>query len=79
MTKLPQYTFDEGFYIWFNADSKEEYYSTPLYMYKTNFDDDLDNHKRKIECTTKDASEKSDTGTIRKTKDISKKIPNRTC
>ena len=48
MTKLPQYTFDEGFYIWFNADSKEEYYSTPLYMYKTNFDDDLDNHKRKI-------------------------------
>lgn len=48
MSKLPQATFDNGFYIWFNADAKEEYYSTPLYMYKTDFDDDLANHRRKI-------------------------------
>ena len=48
MSKLPQATFDNGFYIWFNTDAKEEYYSTPLYMYKTDFDDDLANHKRKI-------------------------------
>ena len=48
MNKLPQSTFDNGFYIWFNADAKEEYYSTPLYMYKTDFKDDLDNHRRKI-------------------------------
>ena len=41
MRKLPQYPFNEGFYIWFDVDSKEEYYSTPLYMYKTDFNDDL--------------------------------------
>ena len=48
MSKLPQATFDNGFYIWFNTEAKEEYYSTPLYMYKTDFDDDLANHRRKI-------------------------------
>ena len=48
MQKLPQYSFNEGFYIWFDVDSKEEYYSTPLYMYKTDFNDDLENHKRRI-------------------------------
>ncbi len=48
MSKLPQYSFNEGFYIWFNAEAKEEYYSTPLYMYKTDFNDDLGNYKRKI-------------------------------
>lgn len=48
MNKLPQYSFNEGFYIWFNADAKEEYYSTPLYMYKTQTIDDLENKKRKI-------------------------------
>ena len=47
MRKLPQYSFNEGFYIWFDINSKEEYYSTPLYMYKTDFDDDLKNYKRK--------------------------------
>ena len=48
MRKLPQYSFNEGFYIWFDFDSKEEYYSTPVYMYKTDFNDDLENHKRRI-------------------------------
>lgn len=48
MRKLPQYSFNEGFYIWFDISSKEEYYSTPLYMYKTDFNDDLGNYKRKI-------------------------------
>ena len=48
MRKLPQYSFNEGFYIWFDVDSKEEYYSTPLYMYKTDFNDDLESYKRKI-------------------------------
>ena len=48
MRKLPQYSFNEGFYIWFDVNSKEEYYSTPLYMYKTDFNDDLENYKRKI-------------------------------
>ena len=48
MRKLPQYSFNEGFYIWFDTNCKEEYYSTPIYMYKTDFNDDLDNHRRKI-------------------------------
>lgn len=48
MRKLPQYSFNEGFYIWFDINSKEEYYSTPLYMYKTDFNDDLSNYKRVI-------------------------------
>ena len=48
MSKLPQSSFNEGFYIWFNAEAKEEYYSTPLYMYKTDFNDDLGNYKRRI-------------------------------
>ena len=48
MRKLPQSSFNEGFYIWFDVTSKEEYYSTPIYMYKTDFNDDLGNYKRKI-------------------------------
>lgn len=48
MSKLPQYSFNEGFYIWFNAEAKEEYYSTPIYMYKTYTLDDFDNQKRKL-------------------------------
>lgn len=48
MQKLPQYSFNEGFYIWFDVDSKEEYYSTPVYMYKTDFNDNLENYKRRI-------------------------------
>ena len=52
MRKLPQYSFNEGFYIWFDFDSKEEYYSTPVYMYKTDFNDDLENHKRRNTLNT---------------------------
>ena len=48
MSRLPQEPFYSGFYIWFNADIKEEYYSTPLYMYKTEFEDDVKHYKRKI-------------------------------
>lgn len=35
MKELPAHTFFEGFYIWFNQEEKEEYYSTPLYKYST--------------------------------------------
>lgn len=48
MLILPQHSFNEGFYIWFDINSKEEYYSTPLYMYKTEFNNELENFKRKI-------------------------------
>lgn len=48
MRKLPQANFSEGFYIWFNPDAKEEYYSTPMYMYKTYPQNDMENHRREI-------------------------------
>lgn len=48
MKQAPQYSFNEGFYIWFNADVKEEYYATPLYMYKTEPKNELDNKRRKV-------------------------------
>lgn len=41
--ELPEVTFFEDFYFWFNTDTKKEYYATPLYFYKTSFD--LDNIK----------------------------------
>lgn len=48
MRKLPEGNFSEGFYIWFNPEAKEEYYATPLYMYKTYPFNDMKNHRRKI-------------------------------
>ena len=33
--KIPEGTFFEGFYIWFDQNEKIEYYSTSLYLYKT--------------------------------------------
>lgn len=48
MRRLPQFNFSEGFYIWFNPEAKEEYYSTPIYLYKTDTYNDMDNHRRKI-------------------------------
>ena len=32
MRELPQF-INEGFYMWFNQQEKEEYYSTPLFLY----------------------------------------------
>lgn len=34
---LPDVRHFEDFYIWFNKEKKEEYYSTPLYLYKADF------------------------------------------
>ena len=34
---LPDTKHFDDFYIWFNKDKKEEYYSTPLYFYKADF------------------------------------------
>ena len=48
MRKLPQYSFNEGFYIWFDINSKEEYYSTPLYLYNVlRKDTDKENDEEK--------------------------------
>lgn len=35
---LPLVSHSTDFYIWFNAESKEEYYSTPMYFYKCSFE-----------------------------------------
>lgn len=33
MRELPRHLVSEDFYLWFNFKEKEEYYSTPLYLY----------------------------------------------
>lgn len=45
---LPEIKHFDDFYIWFNKDKKEEYYSTPLYFYKADFYFDF-NDKEKNE------------------------------
>lgn len=40
---LPEKIFFDSFYIWFNKDKKEEYYSTPLYLYSVNKENDYEN------------------------------------
>ena len=46
--ELPEVTFFEDFYFWFNLDTKKEYYSTPLYFYKADFHLDYDNKVRDV-------------------------------
>lgn len=33
MRELPRHLILKDFYLWFNIKEKEEYYSTPLYLY----------------------------------------------
>lgn len=40
---LPEKNFFDSFYIWFNKEKREEYYSTPLYLYGVNRKDDFEN------------------------------------
>lgn len=47
-TELPNVQHFEDFYIWFNKDKKEEYYSTPQYFYKADYNIDYDNKLRAI-------------------------------
>ena len=47
---LPEVKHFDDFYIWFNKEEKQEYYSTPMYFYKADFsfdfnDNEKDNHK----------------------------------
>ena len=46
--ELPEVTFFEDFYFWFNLDTKKEYYATPLYFYKADFHLDYDNKIRDV-------------------------------
>ena len=46
--ELPEVTFFEDFYFWFNTETKKEYYATPLYFYKADFHLDYDNKVRDV-------------------------------
>ena len=46
---LPEKSFFDSFYIWFNKEKREEYYSTPLYLYSVNRKDDFVNRLLTIE------------------------------
>ena len=50
--------FFDGFYIWFNKEKKEEYYSTTLYLYGANREVDYENRLFKIEYTGKEPKNK---------------------
>ena len=41
-TILPEIAITDNFYIWFNKEKREEYYSTPLYLYKADYKLDYD-------------------------------------
>ena len=52
MKELPSHLVSEDFYIWFNIKEKEEYYSTPLYLYnvlRKDTDKENDEEKKKDE------------------------------
>ena len=46
--ELPEVTFFEDFYFWFNTETKKEYYATPLYFYKANYYLDTENKLRDV-------------------------------
>ena len=46
--ELPQVSFFDDFYFWFNTETKKEYYATPLYFYKASFNIDYDNKVRDV-------------------------------
>lgn len=48
MKELPEKGFFDGFYIWFDIDNKKEYYSTPLYQYKTKSSGNFEDRKQAI-------------------------------
>ena len=46
--ELPEVTFFDDFYFWFNTETKIEYYATPLYFYKADFHLDTENKLRDV-------------------------------
>ena len=57
--ELPEVTFFDDFYFWFNTETKKEYYATPLYFYKADFHMDTENKLLKVYYKEK---EKTDNG-----------------
>ena len=56
---LPEKIFFDNFYIWFNKDEKQEYYSTPLYLYKANTKVDYDNRLVNVYFDEKESENRS--------------------
>ncbi|MDO5556387.1 MAG: DUF6076 domain-containing protein [Clostridia bacterium] len=54
---LPNVQHFEDFYIWFNKEKKEEYYSTPMYFYKADFDIDYDKRLRYVHWKNKEGTD----------------------
>ena len=46
--ELPEVTFFDDFYFWFNTETKKEYYATPLYFYKADYHLDTENKLRDV-------------------------------
>lgn len=46
--ELPEVAHSSDFYFWFNLETKKEYYSTPIYFYKTDFSIDTKNNLLEI-------------------------------
>ena len=57
--ELPEVTFFDDFYFWFNTETKKEYYATPLYFYKADYHLDTENKLRDVYYKEK---EKTDNG-----------------
>ena len=55
---LPEIKHSNDFYIWFNKEKKEEYYSTPMYFYKASFDMDYDKHLRYVFWKEKEGTDR---------------------
>lgn len=61
MKELPSHLVSEDFYIWFNIKEKEEYYSTPLYLYnvlRKDTDKENDEEKKRDDGSRKTQEEK---------------------
>ena len=46
--ELPEVTFFDDFYFWFNTETKKEYYATPLYFYKADYHLDTEHKLRDV-------------------------------
>ena len=46
--ELPEVSFFDDFYFWFNTETKIEYYAKPLYFYKADFHLDTENKLRDV-------------------------------
>ena len=56
---LPEKNFFDSFYIWFNKEKREEYYSTPLYLYSVNRKDDFENRLLTLYFDKKEVKERT--------------------